>query len=56
MLDAFGAYDRVPHDRLQLAPWDGHPNARGHELLARHLYPQLAELLGAPAEIPAGAR
>ena len=35
-----------PKDRnnLKLAPWDWHPNAKGHELLARRIYEDLVEL------------
>ena len=29
---------------LKLAPWDWHPNARGHELLGRRIYQELMEL------------
>ena len=29
---------------LKLAPWDWHPNAKGHELLARRIYKELMDL------------
>lgn len=37
-----GAYGATDPETLSVAPWDGHPNARGHRLLADKLYAVLA--------------
>jgi lysophospholipase L1-like esterase len=43
ILDLTDAYDRVDEwEQLWAEPWDKHPNARGHRLLAERLYPALA--------------
>lgn len=40
---AYGGVDRL--ESLWITPWDNHPNAVGHRLLADHMYEQLAPLL-----------
>jgi len=40
-LNLFDAYDGAKGAYLQLAPWDKHPNARGHRLIAERLYEAL---------------
>jgi D-alanyl-lipoteichoic acid acyltransferase DltB (MBOAT superfamily) len=52
-LDATRAYDGVARlDELWAAPWDKHPNARGHRLLAEAIRPELLRALAATR--PAG--
>ena len=48
LLDVFPEADRPS---LRVAPWDDHPNAAGHRLIADRLYPQLTEFLRS-AELP----
>lgn len=45
VVDLKGVYG-PPQERnnLKLAPWDWHPNAKGHELLARRIFEDLTEL------------
>jgi D-alanyl-lipoteichoic acid acyltransferase DltB (MBOAT superfamily) len=45
VVDLWGVYGPV-RDRgnLKLAPWDWHPNAKGHELLGLRIYQDLMEL------------
>jgi len=38
VIDMRDAYDGVEYSDLWIAPWDGHPNAKGHRLLAEKLY------------------
>jgi lysophospholipase L1-like esterase len=47
-LPVFDLLDVFPADRrdaLRVAPWDEHPNAAGHELIAQRLYPKLKDFL-----------
>lgn len=45
VIDLKGVYgDPQERNNLKLAPWDWHPNAKGHELLARRIYEDLMEL------------
>jgi hypothetical protein len=42
ILDLTGAFRSQPdYSKLQVAPWDGHPNTEAHRLLADELYQQL---------------
>ena len=41
VLDLTHAYDGADHRKLWIAPWDSHPNADGHRLLADALYTAL---------------
>jgi hypothetical protein len=42
VLDLTAAYDRVEDfPSIWIAPWDSHPNAEGHRMLAEELYAQL---------------
>lgn len=34
-------YDNNDKNSLKIADWDTHPNAKGHQLIAKHLYEQL---------------
>jgi hypothetical protein len=53
VVDATRAYDRVESwEELWVAPWDKHPNARGHRLLAEAIRPELLRALAATR--PAG--
>jgi D-alanyl-lipoteichoic acid acyltransferase DltB (MBOAT superfamily) len=37
-----GVYDSFELEEIQVAPWDNHPNARGHRAVAERLYAELA--------------
>ena len=40
--DLADTFDRAPsQESLAIAPWDGHPNAKGHRMLADRLYEEL---------------
>lgn len=40
--DLADTFDRIPaQESLAIAPWDGHPNAKGHRMLADRLYEEL---------------
>jgi D-alanyl-lipoteichoic acid acyltransferase DltB (MBOAT superfamily)/lysophospholipase L1-like esterase len=41
VLDLFDVYQQEPHELLQIAPWDRHPNPRGHQVIADRLYHEL---------------
>ena len=43
VLSLEGVYDGHDPDDLRIAPWDHHPNARGHALIADRLYDALRE-------------
>jgi hypothetical protein len=43
VLDLDDVYDGEPIDSIRLAPWDNHPNARGHQLVADRLHRELVE-------------
>lgn len=36
-IDLSGTFDPIEQAKIEIAPWDDHPNARGHELLFRAL-------------------
>jgi D-alanyl-lipoteichoic acid acyltransferase DltB (MBOAT superfamily) len=55
VIDMLDAYTGEDYAQLKITPFDGHPNARGHELLAEKLYPGLVASLGLEAG-PAGSR
>ena len=42
-INLFGAFENNVQVDLMVAPWDGHPNALGHELLANRLYTELTK-------------
>jgi hypothetical protein len=43
-IDLDGAYGKLPADELTIAPWDNHPNATGHRLIAERLHRELQHL------------
>lgn len=43
VLDITDAYDGYGQSRLVIAPWDDHPNARAHRLLAERVYKAIKE-------------
>ncbi len=43
MIDVSDAYGTVSDEELRLAPWDAHPNARAHGLIADRLYRALVD-------------
>jgi hypothetical protein len=61
IVDLQGLYAGLDYDAIRLGEWDNHPNARGHELIARRLLealrtnPALASL-GLPPGAPSASR
>lgn len=50
-LEVFDLFDVFPAEsraRLRVAPWDNHPNADGHRLVADQLYEELVTYLASP--------
>lgn len=45
VFDLLNIFPVSGHEALRVAPWDDHPNAAGHRLIADVLYPQLATFL-----------
>jgi hypothetical protein len=46
VIDMVDAYDSLPDlDAIWLAPWDHHPNAKGHRLIADRLYAGIVRVL-----------
>jgi hypothetical protein len=43
VLDLGDVYGDTPEIQLRLAPWDDHPNARAHRLIADRFYSVLSE-------------
>jgi hypothetical protein len=43
ILQLSGVYDGVSLRSLKIAPWDAHPNAVGHRLIADRLYALLRD-------------
>lgn len=43
VVDASDAYGSVDHSELRVAPWDAHPNALGHRMIAERLHRALVE-------------
>lgn len=43
MIDLSNIYAHHDYRKLQIAPWDEHPNQEGHELIANALYEKLLE-------------
>jgi lysophospholipase L1-like esterase len=43
VLNLSGAYENQDEESLVVAYWDKHPNAKGHRLIAEHLYRALLE-------------
>jgi len=43
--DISRAYQNYDYDRLKIAKWDNHPNARGHKLIANALYEEINKKL-----------
>lgn len=41
VLDLFDVFDGMDHDELRVAPWDDHPNALAHQLIADRLYDEI---------------
>ena len=46
MINLEGVYGRTPPESLAAAPWDAHPNARGHRLIADRLFAELVAETG----------
>lgn len=46
VIDMTNVFDGPPQDEIIVAPWDRHPNTRGHAMLAERLY---RELMARPA-------
>lgn len=45
LLNLFDVFADEDHAKLRVAPWDDHPNAKGHRLIAERLYEKLVPLL-----------
>lgn len=45
VLDLFDVFPQESLEALRIAPWDEHPNAAGHRLIADRLYPELVAYL-----------
>jgi D-alanyl-lipoteichoic acid acyltransferase DltB (MBOAT superfamily) len=45
VIDLFDVFPASDRPALRVAPWDDHPNARGHQRIADHLYPELVAFL-----------
>jgi hypothetical protein len=45
MLDLYHLYPEADRASLRVAPWDDHPNAAGHRLIASRLYEELVGVL-----------
>jgi hypothetical protein len=46
LIDLFHVYPAERRAALRVAPWDDHPNAEGHKLIADRLYPELLKVVG----------
>ena len=49
VFDLFGLYAAADRPSLQVAPWDDHPNAAGHRLIAERLYDDLTAFIASGA-------
>ncbi len=45
VIDLRDVYPQSQRAALRLAPWDDHPNAAGHQIIADRLYPELTKFL-----------
>ena len=45
LINLFDIFPAEQRPALRAAPWDDHPNAAGHRLIAEHLYRELAPML-----------
>jgi hypothetical protein len=50
-IDLLDAYSGHPHAQIRLAPWDGHPNVLGHQLLADGFHAGIRSILP-PESLP----
>ncbi len=48
-IDLFGVYPSDRLDELRVAPWDDHPNAEGHKIIADRLYAELRQFIASGA-------
>ena len=48
VIDLFDVFPEAERPALRVAPWDDHPNAAGHRLIADRLYGQLLAFLTRP--------
>ena len=55
VIDLFHVYDGAALDELRVAPWDDHPNAAGHRLIAGALDRELRSFLASGAVAPASS-
>ena len=37
-IDLHTVYDKIDIESILLAPWDYHPNVKGHQLISNHFY------------------
>jgi len=45
LIDLFNVFPEAERPALRVAPWDDHPNATGHRMIADLLYRDLVPLL-----------
>jgi hypothetical protein len=45
VINLFGIYPESEREALRVDQWDEHPNARGNQLIADRLYPELAQFI-----------
>ena len=56
LFDLFDVFPEAQRPSLRVAPWDDHPNAEGHRLIADRLVPELRTFLASGALARARAR
>jgi D-alanyl-lipoteichoic acid acyltransferase DltB (MBOAT superfamily) len=56
VIDLFDVFPEAERPALRVAPWDDHPNAAGHRLIAERLYDQLLPLLNSGVLAPRQSR
>jgi hypothetical protein len=49
LIDLIGIFPEADRPRLRVAPWDDHPNAEAHRLIAARFYDHLVPILDAMA-------
>ena len=55
VIDLFSIFPAEARPSLRVAPWDDHPNVKGHQLIADRLYAELVRLLDGGALDPSVA-
>jgi hypothetical protein len=55
VFDLFDVYPADDRAALRVAPWDDHPNAEGHQIIAERLYRELTRFLSSGTFGPVGS-